>query len=166
MKCPECQIDLQKDKSLRGLLWQCPQCSGVAANLAVLRKLLGQDVALKFWREAMSSTPASQPCPSCAQPMSVFSCDMDHNAIELDLCKRCQLIWFDKDELEAFPMEAVAADPLSPEARKMLALAELELRGSTPNHLKNGAFIPGAGGMACEAAFFIIRLITHLVLRA
>ncbi|NQV31217.1 MAG: zf-TFIIB domain-containing protein [Phycisphaeraceae bacterium] len=138
----------------------------MAANLAVLRKLLGQDVALNFWRKAMSSTPANRPCPSCTQPLSVFTCDVDHNAIELDLCKRCQIFWFDKGELEAFPVEAIAADPLSPETRKMLALAELDLRGSTPNHLKDGAFMPGVENMACEMAFFIIRIITHLVLRA
>ena len=166
MKCPECQIDLQMDKSLKGVLWQCTQCSGVAANLAVLRKLLGPDVALNFWREAMSSTPANRPCPSCHQTLHAFKCDVDHNAIELDLCKRCQILWFDKGELEAFPMEAVAADPLSPEARKMLALSELDLKGSNPNHLRKGAFIPGVGDMACEMVFFIIRIIAHVILRA
>jgi Zn-finger nucleic acid-binding protein len=153
------------DRSLKGVLWQCSQCSGVAANLAVLRKLLGQDVALTFWREARASTPSDRPCPSCHQTLHIFTCDVDHNTIELDLCKRCQILWFDKGELEAFPVEAVAADDLPLEAKTMLTLAGLDLKGSMPNHSRDGPFIPVVGEMACEAAYFIIRTIAHIILR-
>jgi Zn-finger nucleic acid-binding protein len=161
MQCPECQIDLQMDKSLKGVLWQCPQCAGVAANLAVLRKLLGREVALNFWREGMSSTPSHRACPSCTQPLHVFACDVDHNQIELDLCKRCQILWFDKGELEAFPMEAMAANDLSPETQKMLAVYDLDLENSTSNRVKTWGLIPGLE----EMAYVIIRIIAHMVFR-
>ena len=110
MLCPKCKIDLQREKSLKGALWQCAECQGVAANLAVLRKLLGQEVALKFWREARASTPSHKPCPSCNQPLSAFTYPVDQATVTLDLCKRCQIIWFDSGEFAAFPMEPVALD--------------------------------------------------------
>jgi len=161
MKCPECKIDLQMDKSLKGILWQCQQCSGVAANLAVLRKLLGQDVASNFWREAMSSTPANRPCPSCHQALHAFKCDVDHNAIELDLCKRCQIIWFDKGELEAFPIEAVAVDDMPSDIKQRLALAKTRANPFNSNFMKADA----CPGRSEAILYLIIRIITHIILR-
>ncbi len=161
MQCPECKTDLQMDKSLKGVLWQCPKCAGVAANLAVLRKLLGREVALNFWREGLSSTPSHRTCPSCTQPLHVFTCDVDHNSIELDLCKRCQIIWFDKGELEAFPMEAVAVNSLPDEVKKTLDVYDLDLEGLRSNRVKPWGLMPGLE----EMAYLVIRLIAHMVFR-
>ena len=44
MMCPRCGKPLNLEKHLHGGLWRCPQCSGVAANLTVLRRQLEEDV--------------------------------------------------------------------------------------------------------------------------
>ena len=35
-------------------------------------------------------------------------------SLELDVCKRCHLVWFDRDELARFPRRADGAEPESP----------------------------------------------------
>ncbi len=133
MQCPECRIDLQIERSLSGALWQCPECQGVAANLAVLRKLLEQDVVLDFWKKARTSKPSDRPCPSCCQPLHGFSYPLDQNAITLDICKRCQIIWFDKRKLEAFPVRPLPVDEQLSDPRLQQALAKLNMEKYIPD---------------------------------
>jgi len=161
MLCPKCKIDLQKEKCLKGALWQCPQCRGVAANLAVLRKLLGQEVALRFWREARASTPSHKPCPSCSQPLSAFTTPVDQATVTLDLCKRCQIIWFDKDELEAFPMEPVVLDDWPSDVKQRLAIAKVQ-----QDSLNADPLMPyGCSSRFETVACIIIRVITLIMFR-
>ncbi|MCP4450755.1 MAG: hypothetical protein GY809_04790 [Planctomycetes bacterium] len=161
MLCPKCRIDLQREKSLKGVLWQCPQCQGVAANLAVLRKLVGREVALTFWREAMSSTRSDKACPSCTQALSVFTYSVDQNAIELDLCKRCQFIWFDTGELEAFPLEAVILDDWPTDVKQKLAIAKVQQASLNANPLMSYGCSSRFEAVTC----IIIRIITLIIFR-
>ena len=76
-----------------GLMWKCDVCSGIAANVSVLRQYLKGDTVQKLWLEAITaSTPSNRKCPSCTSMLKEF-----------DLCRTCQLMWLDKNELEAFP---------------------------------------------------------------
>jgi Zn-finger nucleic acid-binding protein len=84
LMCPACQVPLSRAVTPEGALWRCETCSGLAANLAV-------------------SVPSSRKCPSCAQRLSEFTECVNDRRIRLDLCRSCQLMWFDKNELEAFP---------------------------------------------------------------
>jgi Zn-finger nucleic acid-binding protein len=87
-----------------GAFWRCATCSGMAANIAVLRKSLGAETVRQFWLKATTeSMPSIRKCPSCAQMLREFAADLDAQRIHLDLCKGCQLMWFDRNELEAFP---------------------------------------------------------------
>jgi Zn-finger nucleic acid-binding protein len=40
-----------------------------------------------------------------------FTVSRDNRQIHLDLCRTCQLMWFDKNELEAFPRAKKLAAP-------------------------------------------------------
>jgi Zn-finger nucleic acid-binding protein len=72
--------------------------------MAVLRKSLGAVAVRQFWLKATNeSTPSIRKCPSCAQMFRGFTADLDAQRIHLDLCRGCQLMWFDRSELEAFP---------------------------------------------------------------
>ena len=87
-----------------GAFWKCATCSGMAANLAVLRKSLGAETVRQFWLKATKeSTPSIRKCPSCAQRLREFATDLNAQRIRLDLCRGCQFMWFDRNELEAFP---------------------------------------------------------------
>ena len=47
--------------------------------------------------------------------------------VELDVCRKCQFMWFDPGESEAMPALPPNAEPeMHPKAREALALAEIE----------------------------------------
>jgi Zn-finger nucleic acid-binding protein len=104
MLCPRCGKPLDLEKHAHGGLWRCPQCSGVAANLTVLRRQLEEDVVRDFWRKAADAgAPSERKCPSCSRPLREFVARHEDQSLRLDLCKQCQLMWFDPGELETFP---------------------------------------------------------------
>lgn len=124
MVCPRCGKPLALEKHLHGGLWRCPQCSGVAANLAVLRRHLEEEVARDFWRRArQASVPSARRCPSCSQALREFVARHDQQSLRLDLCRPCQLMWFDRGELEVFP-ESKKVQPS--EIDQQVALAQIQ----------------------------------------
>ncbi len=73
-------------------------------NLAVLRDNVDKKTVNMFWREAIHSGKHSdKKCPSCRSHLIEFNAVTGKNSVCLDICKKCQLIWFDQDELKQFP---------------------------------------------------------------
>lgn len=93
--------------------------------MAVLRQYLKDDTARKLWLEAITvSTLSNRKCPCCVQMLKEFTVSRDNRRIHLDLCKTCQLMWFDRNELEAFPrIEKLH----SPDMDENLAIAKIGL---------------------------------------
>ena len=140
-----------------GLLWTCQTCSGAAVNSAVLRKYIKNETVNELWRTAMTqSTPSQRSCPSCRQALRVFAASRDGRRISLDLCKACQLMWFDKSELEAFPK---APEGKPAEVKRTLVMAEAQF----------GANVEGrelaAENIVATALEVIILIIRAFVLR-
>jgi len=124
MLCPRCGKPLTLEKRLHGGLWRCARCSGVAANLAVLRRHLEEEVARDFWRKATQvSVPSARRCPSCSKPLREFVAQHEKQSLHLDLCRPCQLMWFDRGELETFP-ESKRVTPS--EIDRQIALAQIQ----------------------------------------
>jgi Zn-finger nucleic acid-binding protein len=106
--CPTCHTALHVARDRSGAIWVCQECAGAAASLAVLRKRLKAGMAADFWRKVLDGSVASQRvCPSCGQSMRGFAMPLDGHTINLDLCKKCQFVWFDGGELEALPKAIV-----------------------------------------------------------
>ena len=152
MNCPKCRISLSPSRVAEGLLWKCEACSGVAANMAVLRRYLKDDTVSKLWRTAVTeSTQSDRGCPSCGQTLREFSAGRDSRRISLDLCKTCQLMWFDKNELEAFPR----AEKLNrPDMNENIALAKIGLEAELENERSSPENIISMG---MDILFIIIR---------
>jgi len=152
--CPICMTSLSPMRAAEGSLWKCEACSGVAANVAVLRKYLKDDIVRKLWLEAITgSTPSDRKCPCCVQALKEFTVSRDNRRIHLDLCKTCQLIWFDKDELEAFPR---AKKLHSPDMDENLALAKIGLEAELESEQRSAENIIAQG---MDILFLIIRLL-------
>ena len=155
MICPKCKTMLSPTGIAEGLLWKCQLCSGIAANMAVLRKHLKDDIVKKLWLEAITaSTTSNRKCPSCVNMLKEFIVSRDDQQIRLDLCKICQLMWFDKDELDAFPKAEKLPSPLMDEN---LAIAKVQLESQLENEQssaeKNNIIFQGI-----DILFLIIRL--------
>lgn len=123
MLCPRCGKPLNLEKDVRGGLWRCPQCSGVAANLTVLRRHLEEEVVRDFWRKAIdASAPSTHKCPSCLRAFREFVACHEEQSLRLDLCRQCQLMWFDPGEMEVFP-KATKVQPT--DIDRQIALAQI-----------------------------------------
>ena len=121
--------------------------------MAVLRKYLKSDTVRELWRTAVvESTPSDRGCPSCGHTLREFAASRDNRRISLDLCKTCQLIWFDKNELEAFPK----AEKLHrPDMNENLAIAKLGLEAELESEQSSAENIIAQG---MDILFLIIRL--------
>ena len=149
MLCPRCGKPLRLEKDPHGALWRCPQCSGVAANLAVLRRHLEEDVARDFWRRAsQASVPSGKHCPSCSKPLREFVAVHEKQSLRLDLCRPCQFMWFDPGELEVFP-ESKKPEPSEKatpsEIDQQIALAKLQAEGAIEQDADKFAYYVDVG---------------------
>ncbi|OHB62479.1 MAG: hypothetical protein A2167_03320 [Planctomycetes bacterium RBG_13_46_10] len=125
------------------------------ANIAVLRKYLGNSVVKSFWQKATAeSTTAETKCPSCRHSLRSFEIHKDEQTITLDICRRCHLLWFDKGELDAFPK--VKTEELSPQTRQELALLKIEYDKQLQEELTHSAM---AFNNITDIITSIIRLI-------
>lgn len=100
-QCPECGTILTSMPLSRGQALACRTCAGVCVNLAVLRQHAQEAVVQGLWASARDAgRNSSRLCPSCENPLRTFDIPAADDALELDACTRCQLLWFDGRELE------------------------------------------------------------------
>ena len=139
---------------MAGLLWRCETCSGTAVNLAVLRRHLKSETVRELWRTAVAeSTPSDRSCPSCGNALREFASHGGDHRISLDLCKMCQLIWFDKNELEVFPKSTKVE---SSGIEQSLALAKMQFAEGIENEQRSGEDYVA---LAIDIVVLIIRML-------
>ena len=99
-RCPRCSSNLQKKPlPMSGVSQFCPSCHGCLVSLAVVRQYGDGSVVTRLWAEALANPRRGVACPSCRKPMH----EVLLANIELDLCKSCQALWFDRDEFTHLP---------------------------------------------------------------
>lgn len=110
--CPNCHGRLARTQNELGVYWVCPECGGRAVNLAVLRKAVAGEFVSRVWGLARDGigTPGRR-CPTCDLPMLEVAVSPAEDSLKLDVCRRCQFVWFDPGELESAP-------PAPPQPRK------------------------------------------------
>ena len=160
MLCPDCHAKLKLDPAPVGALWACARCGGMAVNLAVLRKYLQKDIVKTFWRRMHTGQPCQRSCPSCRQALRTFSVTVEDLPIHLDLCKVCQLIWFDKGEFGILPpaLQVLPEDALSPAAKEKLALLKIQYA-----HDQQAGMEKDANWL--QMAYMVVSLLIRVALR-
>jgi Zn-finger nucleic acid-binding protein len=139
MICPKCHVSLNIDPNPKGAIWICSLCSGVAVNVAVLRNLLQQGLIKNLWRRFLTkSLLTNRQCPSCRNPLRVFKFPVNNNnEISLDLCKICQIVWFDKGELDMLSKAETFDKHIPAEVKQKLAVYRIELEKQLIDELEN-----------------------------
>ena len=151
--CPQCNKPLRLEKHHRGGLWRCPQCAGVAANLAVLRRHLEEDIVNDFWRRSLrASVPTAKNCPSCSHPLREFVAGHEGQWLRLDVCRRCQLIWFDAGELGTF-RKSKKQEPSQVDQR--VVLARIQAQAQTQQDTEKLAYYVG---LSANVLALLLRL--------
>lgn len=107
--CPGCDEPLVALPSGRVLTYRCARCNGIAATLAALRSRHDSTAVNAVWNRSAPSATARR-CPGCRDHMRVATVAIPaEGSLELDVCKRCHLVWFDRDELARLPLRPGAA---------------------------------------------------------
>lgn len=132
LACPRCREELKPVAMLGGFLWACPTCGGRAGTLALLKHRTPK-AALSALREAARAADRGgreavrssiEPylgfgpdgestwvgeeawrCPSCAQPLPRVAVPAHGISDALDVCPRCDLVWFERTAMSALPLK-------------------------------------------------------------
>lgn len=141
--CQICNLTLSQKDIPNGKIWKCNACNGIMANSAVLKKYLNEKIVREFYRRANTeSIESDRTCPSCRQKLYEFKICHDVNEIYLDICRTCQIIWFDEGELCIFPKNG--NEDTSDIVKKEVALAKIKLeneRIEQENKIKTGMHV-------------------------
>lgn len=121
MTCPSCGAGLQRAVYEGIDIAVCKRCGGRLVTTPQVGKLLARrEVSFTEEQERIADLLTTGgdslrraavlargrpgvnliPCPRCGSPMMRRHYDYEH-AVEIDYCVPCDLIWFEKDELEA-----------------------------------------------------------------
>ena len=88
--------------SSHGTLHVCPACAGRVIPLGVLCKA-HIPIALIRWLSPgnrKGKHVGTRRCPHCRRPMSELRLQVGETALPLDMCDRCQSVWFDRGEFQ------------------------------------------------------------------
>ncbi|MBR6372889.1 MAG: rhomboid family intramembrane serine protease [Victivallales bacterium] len=130
MDCPRCGEPLERSFYQGRISFHCPRGHGCAMTLSAVRALCGDTgFANMLWRRAAEMPSGlGGKCPVCHHPMTLVTLPVQGGILELDVCCRCQELWFDPNEIEALPKPP--PPPQAPEmpqrARELLAMHEIE----------------------------------------
>lgn len=99
--CPVCHASLETRHKQTGVFYHCAACGGRAVGLGALRRSVAKPAIDALWRAA-DAAPAqpSRRCPACSLPMRGARAPAESGSVELDVCRRCHLVWFDAGERE------------------------------------------------------------------
>ena len=105
MDCPRCGAPLERSFYQGRISFRCTRGHGRAMTLSAVRALCGNTgFANMLWRRAaeMPSGPGGN-CPVCHHPMTLVTLPVQGGNLELDVCCRCQELWFDPTRLRHCP---------------------------------------------------------------
>jgi membrane associated rhomboid family serine protease len=128
LTCPRCQRSLRTVDAPRATRFVCARCEGHAITLAALRRSVVAKALGVLWQAAADARlPQRLSCPSCLRRMTEVPIGKPDSPLQVDVCRRCHLIWLDHNE-DAYLPKAPAPAPealkpaLSDETRRELAL--------------------------------------------
>lgn len=111
LRCPRCERDLAGPSSHGGPGYRCEGCGGRAVTLAGLRRRHTPSALRAVWQA--TSPDREIGCPACHARMLAVKPDLGEVPLALDVCRRCQLVWFDADELDRLPALEITAPRVS-----------------------------------------------------
>ncbi len=126
--CPRCRKRLTRTQTRAGIVHTCDSCGGRAVGLPVVRKATYVEHARELWNRAGEGHPSALGCPVCRHRMTEVPLPLAAACVVLDVCRRCQFVWFDGSEFEQLPARELPTtwrDRLPEDARERMALANL-----------------------------------------
>lgn len=115
LRCPRCDTLLEpdniKDHGVVANAASCPTCRGFFITLEQLTEVeLEQRQRLFEFRRLLPEDEQWKPlaCPKCKKTMDKMQSQRDAH-VTLDVCRACDRVWLDHDELNAIRTESLAS---------------------------------------------------------
>ena len=101
-RCPRCGGKLVRawTKSRKTCL-ACESCGGMSAKVGLLRQTFAPESVAAISAQARAHAVAGCTCPDCGNSMSLIKVAVGKREIEIDVCGKCQSVWYDRDEFES-----------------------------------------------------------------
>jgi len=116
LSCPGCAGRLSRRATDKGAVYACATCGGRAVAMGVLRRTTSQGFLRDLWQQAAGAPRLpGRPCPHCHRPMAAVTPPDTRPPVVLDVCRSCQIVWFDRKEYEAVAPEQPVAAPAGAE---------------------------------------------------
>jgi membrane associated rhomboid family serine protease/Zn-finger nucleic acid-binding protein len=124
----------------------------------LLRQTIGQDRVNALWSQAIKAANDGKSCPICSRPMAQVTMGTPGWELELNVCKRCEFVWFDANEYESIPpppKPKKVYEDLPEAAREELAIYHArqiaeEAKLDNPEPDSNWKIIPAILGLPVE----------------
>ena len=155
--CPRCEVPLAEARSRGTVTWACPSCHGRAIGIAVLRRTADRGWVNGLWSSVVSAPTGTEArCPSCRRGMV----GADASGLAVDVCRSCQMVWFDPGEADRAPLLPVRGTRTLPqEALERIARTEAQAIAAEYNRRyaeqmtvdEALPLVPGFAGLPLEA---------------
>jgi len=110
--CPTCNKKLTPGVTPSGTVFLCGACGGRAATYRVLRRTATPEFLGRLDRKSRyAGSGRGRPCPCCGKPMTEVDFGGGGTRALLDLCGRCELVWFDPNEYSLASGQPAASPP-------------------------------------------------------
>lgn len=148
--CPTCNVVLEAQELGDVRLWKCASCSGLVVSIPTVRKGLDPKAFKKIWQKLYAGeTKTGRPCPGCKKPLSVIEADGQETEILIDVCRSCQILWFDDNEFSSLPRVVPEVEPeILPEGEqqkrpesRLLTSEELTYRAFKEDQYQRRSFL-------------------------
>ncbi|GBF52108.1 transcription factor zinc-finger [Leptospira ryugenii] len=125
MICSTCKTKLHNLKTEFGYFWICQDCYGHFFSEKNILKYIPKIE----WDKIKSKSKKIKKqrvinCPSCKNQMQILILPESKNNLEIDLCQTCQIIWFDKDEIEDLELKQIVSENLNKLGKNAYDLSE------------------------------------------
>ncbi len=121
------------------MFWICAGCGGQAVSVALLRHTIGEGRVQTLWAQAIRAGNNGKSCPICLRAMSPVTMGVPGKELDLNVCKRCEFVWFDACEYEAIPPAPDANETARLEIAKLPEAAREELAIYRAQQIKDEA---------------------------
>jgi Zn-finger nucleic acid-binding protein len=125
LQCPACHIPLCRIEYENVPVHICPDCRGALVDMMRFRtitvrreKTWTDDQKRQIEAETSAQVPQGDKCPKCLAPMKGTAVPMGGLSFRVDVCRPCELLWFDRGQLDlAQILYEKEQDSLTPEER-------------------------------------------------
>ena len=100
--CPRCGGGLMASRTKSNKVCRvCTACGGMTLKVAALKGTFTEEGINELVRRSKADAKNGCVCPDCGLPMSIVRVSAGKKAVDIDICSKCQTVWYDKTEFEA-----------------------------------------------------------------